>query len=147
MANSALTRSAISGHRQLPPGPFPHDVQIAFERADLSSDRQWFQDHWNTWQEQMVMHALASYPVFEWAAFRAWLAEEKPSEWVTLQQKFDNAVSDGSEQMLLEDDAESGCESGSLNASEAFTEGSSSEDEDKGTDSDLGRNLKQSSSH
>lgn len=119
-----------NGYRQLFAGTFPHAVQIAFERADLCDDRQWFQDNWSIWQEEMVTHALASYPIFEWAAFRAWLTKEKPSEWITLRQHFDNAASFNSEQSLLEDDAESLGDSDSLGTPEVFSEGSKSEDED-----------------
>ena len=95
MASKPLTTSpyVIDGYQQLFEGTFPHEVQMAFEQADLSEDLQWLRDNWTTWREQMITHALASYPIFEWRAFRAWLQDEKPKEWIALQQHFDNSAS------------------------------------------------------
>ena len=142
MASSPLMTTSpyvMDGYRQLVAGTFPHEVQLAFERADLSSDRQWLRDNWVTWREQMLTHALASYPIFKWTAFRAWLEEEKPREWVTLQQHFDNSASFNYAYLLLEDDADSDCKPGSPSASDAVIDSpGSGKDEEGEIDDGLG---------
>ena len=141
MASSPLTTSpyVMDGYRQLIAGTFPHDVQLAFERADLNTDRQWLQDNWVTWREQMITHALASYPIFEWTAFRTWLEEEKPREWVTLQQHFENSASFNYAYLLLEDDADCDCKPGSSSTSDAFVDSpGSGKDEEGEIDDGLG---------
>ena len=50
-----------------------HAKQMEFERADLSRNNQWFTDNWVLYEDEMVCHALMTFPIFEWEGFRAWL--------------------------------------------------------------------------
>ena len=53
----------------------PHQVQIAFERADLQEDAPWFDANYDKWHKQMTQHASASFGCFEWAFYRKWLKQ------------------------------------------------------------------------
>lgn len=56
-----------------PVDPMPFEVQMAFERAELAANNDWFKKAWPVYSQGMGGHALMSYPVFEWINFRAWL--------------------------------------------------------------------------
>ena len=53
--------------------PLGGDIQMAFERADLDGDFEWFKTHWPVYSQPLGRHALMSCPVFRWTNFRAWL--------------------------------------------------------------------------
>lgn len=54
-----------------------HDMQMAFERADLNEEEDWFASHFGRYEQEMAAHALASFPVFQWRGFRAWLGRNR----------------------------------------------------------------------
>ena len=65
-----------------PKKTMPHEVQIAFEKADLESDHAWFKQHWPIYSQPMGGHVLMSFPVFQWNGFRKWL-QENPETFAT----------------------------------------------------------------
>ena len=65
----------IAGLQMRGANTFPHDVQMAFERADLQENSGWLNANYDKWQKQMNTHALASFGAFEWEFYRKWLQQ------------------------------------------------------------------------
>ena len=50
-----------------------YSLKFKFEQADVCGDETWFAENWPRNQHDMGLHALATYPIFNWAKFRQWL--------------------------------------------------------------------------
>ena len=66
----------------LPDDELEHHEMIEFEKADLQEERGYavFEKLWGAKSKAMVAHALASYGIFQWNGFRAWLKTKAASD-------------------------------------------------------------------
>ena len=54
---------------------WPMEVQIQFEKADMTDNTDYFKKNWEEYHVQFAAHSLTSNGVFEWDNFRRWLRE------------------------------------------------------------------------
>ena len=52
---------------------WPMEVQIEFEKSDMSSNTDYFKKNWEEYHTQFAFHSLASNGAFQWVNFRGWL--------------------------------------------------------------------------